>query len=175
MDYHVYKRSRDAAWEFLIDNDIRSLPVTFSQICRDHDISLMRYLGSGFFKENERGISYIKDDRFNILVNGADDTNVQRFTIAHELGHIFLGHLDEGNAIHTRLSGTRDAPKSKAEYQAERFAMGILAPACVLWGADIRRAADIERICCIPHEEALIRVERMRLLYKRNSFFRIAA
>ena len=56
------------------------------------------------------------------------------------------------------------------EYEAERFAMNLFAPACVLWGLDIHKAEDIAKICNISKQSAKKRADRMRTLYKRNKF-----
>lgn len=56
------------------------------------------------------------------------------------------------------------------EYQAERFAIDILAPACVLWGLNLHTAEDIAKVCNISMQSAHIRAERMEILYKRNKF-----
>lgn len=60
----------------------------------------------------------------------------------------------------------------KYEYEAERFAIGILAPACVLWGLNIHTAAEeISKLCNISITAARIRAQRMELLYKREQEF----
>lgn len=56
------------------------------------------------------------------------------------------------------------------EYEAERFAIDILAPACVLWGLDLHTAKDISEACNISERAAQIRAERMEVLYRRNRF-----
>lgn len=81
-----------------------------------------------------------------------DPIKDQRYTIAHEIGHILIGD-------------------SSSEYEAERFAMGILAPACVLWGLGIHDSESISELCDISLVSARIRAERMRLLYKREREF----
>ena len=167
--YQSYKNARDAAWQFLIDNRVTELPLKFSDICRSMGISLDQYRGKRFFEQDERGMSYRKDGVYHILLKGTDDRRVQRYTIGHELGHIYLGHLSGGGA-HTRLTGTRSEPRARREYEAERFAMGILAPACVLWGLGVRTAGDIVQLCDISLEDARYRAERMRMLYKRERF-----
>lgn len=167
--YVTYKRVRDAAWQFLIDHHVTSLPIVFSGICRNMEIDLLTYDGQ-FFEADERGVACTKNNRRIILINSSDSREVQRYTIGHELGHIYLGHVAD-DQIHTRLTGTRAEPKPREEYEAERFAMDILAPACVLYGLGIRSAEDIARVCGIPIEEARIRAERMRVLYERDAFF----
>ncbi|MBR1592422.1 MAG: ImmA/IrrE family metallo-endopeptidase [Ruminococcus sp.] len=170
MNYKIYKDARDAAWKFLIENNIKSLPIVFTNICKKNNIMLKRYIGSAYFSDDERGIVYFdRNGHACILINGDDDLCVQRYSIAHELGHIYLGHLTSENICH-RLSGSRDNPRLPVEYQAERFAMDILAPACVLWALDIHSAQDIARLCNISLSDASIRAKRMNTLYKRDKF-----
>ena len=86
-----------------------------------------------------------------IIVDDSDYITVQRYSIAHEIGHILMG-------------------KDISEYEAERFAIDILAPACVLWGLHIHSAEDISRVCNISLTAARRRAERMSILYQRNKF-----
>lgn len=160
MTYDIYNQARDAAWKFLIDNHVTSLPVKLSAICRQKGISLLYDHDRKYLSGNEKGCTFIDSmGRFSIVLNPADSTVVQRYTIAHELGHIFLGHFTG----HTMSN-------SDMEYQAERFAIDILAPACVLWGLDLHTAKDISEVCNISISAAQIRAKRMTLLYNRNKF-----
>lgn len=61
--------------------------------------------------------------------------------------------------------------KPEYEYEAERFAIDVLAPACVLWGLKIRDPEEIASLCNISVTSARIRAERMELLYKREQDF----
>lgn len=159
MIHDIYKQARDTAWRFLIDNEVNALPVKLSAICHQNCIVLL-YDNAGYLSKDKRGITFIDNDgRFNIVLNPYDIVTVQRYTIAHELGHIFLEHF-------TKYS----ISNSDMEYQAERFAIDILAPACVLWGLNLHTAEDIAKVCNISMQSAHIRAERMEILYKRNKF-----
>lgn len=80
-----------------------------------------------------------------------DPLPIQRYTIAHEIGHILLG-------------------ENSPEDAAERFAIGILAPACVLHALRVERAEDIAKLCNISITAASHRAERMKILNKRDKF-----
>lgn len=91
-----------------------------------------------------------------------------RFTIAHELGHILLGHeLSPDKSGHYRTASDRREP---AETQADEFAARLLAPACVLWGLECYEPEDIMRVCDISKEAAEYRSERMKVLRDRGKF-----
>lgn len=58
------------------------------------------------------------------------------------------------------------------EQEAERFAIGILAPACVLHALGIDSAQDIAKLCNISITAASHRSERMKILNQRNAFLK---
>lgn len=169
-NYDIYGQARDTAWRFLIENKINALPVKLSSVCRHNGIILLYDSNKKYLSENEKGVTFIDNSgRFNIILNTHDSITVQRYTTAHELGHIFLKHLMT-DGKYGRTFGIQLIPKSSMEYQAERFAIDILAPACVLWGLNLHTAKDISEVCNISMRAAQIRAERMEILYKRNKF-----
>lgn len=69
------------------------------------------------------------DGGFQIIVNARESSTRNRFTIAHELGHFNLGHMDDGHAM------CRDGPEQYStanpdirERQANDFAACLLMP-----------------------------------------------
>lgn len=102
--------------------------------------------------DNERGKIMIFENQFILVVRDTDPMCIQRYTIAHEIGHILLG-------------------KNISEYEAERFAIGIFAPVCVIWALYIHEPEGIANLCNISITSARIRAERMELLYKREQEF----
>lgn len=168
-NYDIYKYARDAAWQFLIDNNVSELPLKLSAICRNKGYRLLLDSKGTYLQSNDRGATFLKDGQWQIVLNASDSVQVRRYTLAHELGHIFLRHtLHDGKF--GRSFGIQRTPKTPEEYQAERFAVDILAPACVLWGLNLHTAEDIAKICNISIQSAKIRAERMELLYQRNMF-----
>lgn len=160
MTYDIYKTARDEAWKFLIDNHVDSLPVKLSAICRQKGIALFYDRDKKYLSEKERGCTFTDNmGKFKIVLNPDDSMVIQRYTIAHELGHIWLGHFTEKSMSNLDM-----------EYQAERFAIDILAPACVLWRLNLHTAKDISEVCNISMSAAQRRAERMEVLYKRNMF-----
>lgn len=154
MDYSNYIRARDAAWHCLIDCGISFLPTKLSAICHHYNVDIIKNSDLSDHEmrlsQGQRGKLIFSKGKHYIIVDDSETYQAQRYTIAHELGHLIIPTSDE--------------------YEAERFAIGILAPACVLWGCNIHSAEDIAMICNISQVSAKIRAERMETLYKRNRF-----
>lgn len=169
QNYDIYKQVRDAAWKFLIENNVTELPVNLTKICQNNGYHLLLDSKHMFLGDNDRGATFLRGEQWHIVLNTSDDIPSQRYTLAHEIGHIYLVH-PLCNEKYGRTFGTQTIPKSDIEYQAERFAIDILAPACVLWGLNLHTAKDISEACNISMQSAQIRAERMAVLYQRNRF-----
>jgi hypothetical protein len=164
LNYGKYKQARNASWQCLIDYNIDSLPVKVSRIAKQTDIVLLKNSAVNLLSENESGITLMQDDKLYIVY--ADEQSPQRcrFTIAHELGHIFLGHL-------FKADGNGFLITDDAEHSANVFARDLLAPACVLHEMQVINAAAIANLCDISLEAATYRAERMAELERRNAFY----
>lgn len=164
--YGLYKKARNASWQALIDNNINCLPVDIVQVVHNNGIRLLKNSQANELRDGEAGISVFDGTQWFIVYDDLLPIGRKRFTVAHELGHIVLGHpLIAG--FHARTTGDR---VTQTESEANIFASRFLAPACVLWGLNVHTAADISRICEISLEAAGIRTKRMAELYKRNMF-----
>lgn len=162
MDYKKYVLARDMAWKVLLDGGVHALPVRTSGLCRDMGIRVKLYEG----REDSDGESTILGGEPLILVSRNKPVPRQRFTAAHELGHILLGHVGKGRLVNREPSPT-DNPM---EREANVFASRLLAPACVLWGCGVRSAEDIMALCDISRQAAEFRWQRLQTLYEREKF-----
>lgn len=162
--YGNYKKSRNAAWQVLIDFQISALPVHVSDIAKKADIRIVKNSNTHLLNSDELAVSILDNGRWYIVFDDTLSAERARYTIAHELGHIFLGHpLD-------RYARTISKEKPADETAADMFAARLLAPACVLWGLNVQSADEIRQLCEISKQAAEIRMERMKLLYERNKF-----
>lgn len=164
MNYGQYKNARNASWQCLIDYKVNSLPVKVSQIAKQADIVLLKNSAVNLLSENESGTTLMQNDKLYIIYADKQSPQRCRFTIAHELGHIFLGHLfsKDGNGF---------ATTDDAEHSANVFARDLLAPACVLHELQALTSAAIANLCNISLEAATYRAERMSELERRNAFY----
>ena len=164
--YRKYTNVRDAAWKTLIDYNIDRLPVYLHNICSVAGIKTLKNSDVHKLSEGEFGVSIKQGDVWYIVFDDSDTIQRIRFTIAHELGHIFLGH-EMHYGYHTRKSNIL---KPAAETEADMFAARLLAPACVLWGIGAETAEDIAAICNISYTAADIRARRLEMLRSRGKF-----
>lgn len=162
MDYSRYKVSRDLAWRILLQEGVTELPVKITALCKQMGIQV------SYFDpvDDSDGYSTIFLGKPRVFVSRNCSPERQRFTIAHELGHILLGHVGEYELVN-REPSPGDNP---IEHEANVFASRLLAPACVLWALDAYTAEDIARICRISSQSAAFRAERMEKLKKRGKF-----
>ncbi|MBR7084265.1 MAG: hypothetical protein IKI37_03710, partial [Oscillospiraceae bacterium] len=68
------------------------------------------------------------------------------------------------------FSRSEDECRPAEEQAADKFAIDMLAPACVLWGMNIHTPEEISKLCHISHQAACYRAKRMQLLYQRGMF-----
>lgn len=162
MNYKEYTVSRDLAWRVLINEGVTELPVKVGAICRQMGVQVRYYTP----QDDNDGISTVIDGQPVILISKNCSIKRQRFTCAHELGHILLGHVGKYQLVN-REPSRGDNPIEQA---ANVFASRILAPACVLWALNARTPEQIENLCQISYQAASFRAERMQILYQRNMF-----
>lgn len=177
MDYRDYQNARDAAWRLLLDCNIDRLPVDLNTICRRLKIRVMAYgrsetliqrVNLGEAVRSTDGLTFYMHKTPVILFDETTIPQRVRFTVAHEVGHIVLGHTKPGDITHVnREPQSGDAPEETA---ANQFAARLLAPACVLWGLDVHTPEDIMELCHISRQAAQFRAGRMKELYRRDRF-----
>lgn len=167
MYYAIYKNIRNCSWQCLLDFQIKTLPVDVLQITKAANIHVIKNSMIKDLLPGEYGKAYFNGFKWIIIYDDTQPTVVSRFTIAHELGHIFLGH----HLAYIKYNEIQEFQnKGKSEQQADAFAQRLLCPACVLWGLNLKTPKEIEQFCRVDHNVAELRNKRMQTLYKRNQF-----
>lgn len=170
--YGRYCQTRDASMQFLLDMGISALPVPMFSPTRRLDILLGKYSANIDLIRNSGledlldadGFTYQDPNRHLVIFyNDRQSRQESRFTIAHELGHILLGHMGPNPRCYVLSPGDRGR-----EQAADQFALRILAPACVLWAKGLYTAQEIAAACDIPLKAARTRARRMKKLLPRN-------
>lgn len=165
--YGIYRSCRDAAWQCQIDFDIRCLPVKLKSATSRAGIRVLRNSQVGELRGEEAGASIYCNGNWYIVYDDTLDTIQSRIVIAHELGHILLGH--EYKYAELRFGHVNK--KLKCEREADMFAVRLLAPACVLHELGVVEATDIAQLCQIPQHVAAARARRMKVLEARGSYY----
>jgi Zn-dependent peptidase ImmA (M78 family) len=167
-----YKAARDLSWKIFLKHKISSLPIDVKAICRAEKINVFTYKqGENFIKNLGLEEHMVGNDAFSIRNTiFYDDTTIpqrQRFSIAHEIGHIFL-HLDGGAraTVYNREPQANDDP---IEVEANLFAARLLAPLCVIQFLNLNSAKEIAEYCDISYSSALLRFNRLCEIRKRSS------
>lgn len=177
MNYDDYKRARDLSWRVLLNTGTRELPVKVSRICRGYGVTLRSYqVGAPLIRELgleaqcdiSDGFTVRSGDRCYVFYNMEQPPGRVRFTIAHELGHVLLGHLGDGeHTVYNRESSSENAPE---EHTANVFASRLLAPACVLHALGAVTPEQIAAVCDISMAAARFRAGRMGMLEQRGKY-----
>jgi len=168
MYYGIYKNVRDCAWKCFIDFEITYLPVDVLKITAASGIKVIKNSDVNDLNSGELGKAYFDGTQWFIIYDDTQSVEVCRFTVAHELGHIFLGHV----LTHAQYANVQEfGKKSKAEDQADKFAQRLLCPACVLAELDAVTDSDIMNLCKVPMDVAKKRAARLKVLLERNKFF----
>lgn len=171
MNYKNYQSARDAAWRILLNCGVERLPVNLTDICRKLGVRVRKYADARGLPETALqtdGLTFYSWGKPVILYNQDKPPARIRFTIAHELGHLVLGHVAPGQR--TTVNREPSPTDDPVETAANQFAARLLAPACVLWGLDVHTPEEISQLCHISQQAAQFRAERMAILYQREKF-----
>lgn len=178
MLYSNYKTARDKAWQILIDCKVDKLPVSTAALCEHYGWVLADYqegktaidlLGLSSLTERTDGFCTMTDHFTYIFYNSVLPVGRQRFTVAHEIGHLVLGHVGRGRV--TTINREPSPQDSQEETQANQFAARLLAPACVLHELGATTPEAIQQVCGLSRQAAEFRAARMQELERRNRYY----
>jgi len=186
--YRRYQEARDTAWRALLRVRDKRLPIDPEALSRDVGMEIVPFPDSG---EQPRLWDMVQRAGGGMCVSlrirgawhiflreqGMDDA-ARRFSVAHELGHLLLGHETYALSPGVRAFRSRENagdlmedPDSLEDYAADIFAIRLLAPACLLHEMRIDTPGGIMRACALPPRAAALRAERMEVLNQRDAFF----
>ena len=179
--YLRYRNIRTMAWELLLRNEVKALPVDAVSVAVKSGITVLTYddgveLIESCALEDVRGANRafsLYTDKWYILYDA--DADAPSFSVAHELAHILLKHepVKKKVGVFTAYHSVwnRDEPTMRAdEQEANSLAVRMLAPACVLRHLRSRDTETIAALCGLTRREAFDRAERMDKLILKDSF-----
>lgn len=153
---------------------IQSAPTPVEKIAK----ALGAHVRFSPFDEELSGMIYIKDGVPIIGVNSLHHPNRQRYTIAHELGHLELHRRLITSEVHVDKNFPvlmRDPKSAKGterlEIQANQFAAELLMPSTLIGQALAGKNFDIDDEGPIEELAKKFRVSKQALAYRiRNGF-----
>lgn len=137
-------------------------------ITRRAGIAVIKNSAVDELRDKESGATIRYRGNWFIIYDDSLDAHHARMVIAHELGHILLGH--EYKFAEQRFSAS--SKKLRCEREADMFAVRLLTPACVLHELNITDAESIRSLCQVPYSTARERAKRMRELELRSQFYK---
>jgi Zn-dependent peptidase ImmA (M78 family) len=157
------------AQEVLTKLNYRTLPVPVEKIAR----ALGAQVRFSPLDEELSGMIYIKDAVPIIGINALHHPNRQRFTIAHEIGHLELHrdilsgtvHVDKQFAVLMR-DATSATGAEKIEIEANQFAAALLVPRILLDQALADKPFDIDGKSPLDELAKKFRVSKQMLEYR---------
>jgi len=180
--YIRYTHIRNLAWKLLLKHEVRSLPVDARALAEASDVRVMRYgdaealieaCGLEKVQRENRAFS-VYTDCWRILYD--DNSRAPMFAIAHELAHILLKHPMKQKKVGFFTAHYTDYNQGSVtfladEQDADKFAVRLLAPACILHRLKMADTETIAELCGLPRRDAYERSERLKQLVQRNHFF----
>jgi Zn-dependent peptidase ImmA (M78 family) len=127
------------------------------------------------------GMVFIKNDQAVIGVNSLHHPNRQRFTIAHEIGHLVMHSAHLAGSVHVDKSYRvlmRDTKSSHGvdlmEVQANQFAAELLMPRKLIALAVKDQPIDLEDEESIDALATEFKVSKQAMTYRLSSLFAFA-
>lgn len=161
-------RALRKAREFMHVGDICTLPIDPFELYKLHGWNLLRNSfverRSGerdpfdIKKDNVDAYTFWKDGRYLTIYDDTKPINRIRWTLAHEIGHIFLGHLPELRVekLKRNMEEISEEYYELLEVEANKFASELLTPISLLKEANITDKEYISSICQVSKDAATI-------------------
>lgn len=153
--YEKYKDVRNMVWKVLTQYQLFDFPIDTIELSERIGIEIRT---AETLPQNVYSVSLKKGNNIYILFQPSENEGTNRFTIAHELGHILMGHTTEKGATPYQ------------EEEANIFASRLLAPMIVIKHNHIESAEQLATFFGLSLEAAKIRFERYKMLEKRDKF-----
>lgn len=147
---------------FLLNQGIATLPVNPFDIALQNGWRVYRY--SEFAVRIQRDVEYLqtnydkdgftfwskRDNNFIICYNESASQEESRWTLTHEIGHIYLRHISEACPLLAR----NGISNPLYEIEAERFTRRVLCPPVVLNDCEASGPEEVVNLCGIPEPRA---------------------
>lgn len=151
--------------ELLIETGTYEFPIDPIRIANSYGIPV--YV-MNFDNDDISGVLEFHANAPRILVNKHHSTTRKRFTVAHELGHFFRGHLqlDDDQQIIDDQKIFRSGAWDRQEQEANAFAADLLMPAqelkeMVMSGKSFK---DLVKIFGVSEQAMYVRLSKLHII-----------
>lgn len=143
-----YYKIIETVYNTTIELGINYIPISVDYIANRLKIKSIQNcdLNTPLLSSNQNGLVILSKGKFYIIYNEKDSLQERRFTAAHEIGHILLGHLFS--------NPTSQQEKEIREQEADIFATFLLAPVCIIQALKLQTPEEIQSVCNIPYQYA---------------------
>lgn len=169
--------------DFLIEESITDFPVDPFSIIKNNNWGLVKYSEFAKFQgktlrevikgfQSEDGWVYFDGKHYTIYYNDKKTPPDRiRFTLMHEIGHIYLGHLTDFSETALKRGGLSKQKYEVLEDEANAFARNVLAPAPIVKKLRLRTPQDLITAFSITCSAALTRLGLLRIDLKHAKNF----
>ena len=125
--YKLSKDARDASWRCLINTGAAEMPIKVLKVAAFCGVKVVRDSNAHYLKSGESGCTLVDSaGAWQIVYKDTENRGRTRFTVAHELGHILLGHeLAPDKSGHFRTGANLRRPRRTSSRRGS-----LLLPAC---------------------------------------------
>lgn len=180
-----YKKVMKRVHDFLLNENITNFPLDPFSIINRNKWGLMSY--SEFAREegvtieevtsavqSEDGFTIYDGSNYTILYNDTIESSGRiRFTLMHEIGHIYLNHLTEFDETILKRSALTEEKYRVLENEANSFARNTLAPAVLVKELNITTERELMEYFHLSQSAAKVRLQSLALDIKNltRTFF----
>lgn len=175
---------------------LNEFPFDLFSLCKELDIKLRKYSKiakktnttvtdvAREFKSNRGWIYRNTKGKYYIAYNDLNDESIIRFTIAHELGHFFMNHLEDFEETELRYLSTENMSKKHRvlENEASCFGRNLVAPVPLSIFFDSSNPTSLSNFFGIGYQAANTRLDLLKtdkyyyslsknLLFQENKIF----
>ena len=141
-----YKYVIEKVYEFIIINSISYYPIDIINIIKQNKWNITKYseiqnkfnctndtVCKNFQSRDGNTYLYIENKKYSYSIIYNDDLTINtderiRFTLAHEIGHIYLNHLKDFQETEIQRNGLNNKLYGILEKEADMFARNLLCP-----------------------------------------------
>jgi Zn-dependent peptidase ImmA (M78 family) len=170
-----YRNVHTAVREFLETENIYHFPfdpfqiiklngwnlITYSDLAEMNNLSLEEVIAG--FQSKDGYVTFSPIDGYSIAYNDQIGTKSRiRFTLMHEIGHIYMKHLIDFDQTLLRRSTLNHKEYNILEEEANVFARNALAPALVVKNLEYINVEDVKEVFNLSNRAADVRLNSIR-------------